>query len=402
MRVKLTAAFIESVKPPERGQVDYWDARTPGLGLRVSQGGKKTWNLFYRNGERRMRRMMLGTYPILSLADARDQAAAELREVQLGNDPAEAKRDARDADTFADLATLYIERHAKPTKRTWARDEWLCNRELLPSWRNRKATEISRKDVIALLDRIVERGVPVLANRTKGLVSKMFNFALRRGIVEVNPAYGIGNPGGQERQRDRVLSEDEIRRIWTALDGESFKVAAIFRLALLTGQRKGEVCGLRWDELDLENGWWTIAAERSKNRLSHRVPLGPQAVAVFAALKPANGAGAPDVFPGGKRGLALTNLQKPTVRIKTASGVDFRFHDLRRTAASHMTGVGIPRLVVSKILNHVESGITAVYDRHSYDREKWMALTKWDERLREIITGEAASKVVNLDAYRSA
>jgi integrase len=303
--------------------------------LRASQGGKRTWTLFYRISGR-MRRLTLGPYPVIGLAEARGLAAAALREVHHGNDPAAAKQEARAADTFADLARLYIERYAKPTKRTWARDEWLCNRELLPSWRNRKAAEISRKDVIALLDRIVGRGVPVLANRTKGLVSKMFNFALRRGILEVNPAYGIGNPGGQERQRDRVSSEDEIRRIWTALDGESFKVAAIFRLALLTAQRKGEVCGMRWDELDLENGWWTIAAARAKNRLSHSVPLGPQSIAILRGLKPAGDATG-DVFPGGKRGLALTNLQKPTVRIKTASGVDFRFHDLRRTAASHMT-----------------------------------------------------------------
>ena len=152
-----------------------------------------------------MRRLTLGPYPVIGLAEARGLAAAALREVHHGNDPAAAKQEARAADTFADLARLYIERYAKPTKRTWARDEWLCNRELLPSWRNRKAAEISRKDVIALLDRIVERGVPVLANRTKGLVSKMFNFALRRGIVEVNPAYGIGNPSGQERQRSRVI-----------------------------------------------------------------------------------------------------------------------------------------------------------------------------------------------------
>jgi integrase len=398
MRVKLTAAFIESVKAPERGQLDHWDARTPGLGLRVSQGGKKTWNLFYRNGERRMRRMVLGTYPTLSLADARGRAASELREVQLGNDPAEAKRDARAADTFGDLAALYLEKHAKVRKRTWARDEYLCDRELLPTWRNRKAGDISRKDVIALLDRIVERGVSVYANRTKKLISTMFRFALSRGIVTINPAYGVANPGGKERQRDRVLTEDEIRRIWTALDGESFKVAAIFKIALLTAQRKGEVCGMKWDELDLEHGWWTIAAERSKNGLSHRVPLGPQVLAILHRLKPA-GAVTGDVFPGGKPGLALTNLQKPTVRIKAASGVDFRTHDLRRSAASHMTGAGIPRLVVSKILNHAESGITAVYDRHSYDGEKRAALLKWDRHVERILANEpAASNVVELRA----
>jgi integrase len=372
----------------------------PGFGLRVSQGGKKTWNVFYRNGEGLSRRLALGTYPVLSLADARGQAAAELHEVQLGNDPADAKQERRQADTFDDLALLYLERHAKPNKRTWQRDEWIINREILPVWRSRKAADVKRKDVLALLDKIVERDVLVLANRVKGLINKIFNFAIARGIVEVNPAYGVSNPGGQERQRDRVLSEDEIRRLWGALENESIKVAAIFRLALLTAQRKGEVCGMKWEELDLEHGWWTIAAERSKNGLSHRVPLGPQALATLNSLKAAGDAAATgDVFPGGKHGLPLTNLQKPTVRIKATSGVDFRTHDLRRTAASHMTSIGIQRLVVSKLLNHIERDVTRVYDRHSYDQEKRAALLKWDRNLAEMLAdAPVISNVVELRA----
>lgn len=402
MRVKLTAQFVESIKAPERGQIDYWDARTPGLGLRVSQGGKRTWTLFYRVSGR-MRRLTIGPYPVIGLADARQLASASLREVHHGSDPADAKRAARAADTFGELAALYLERHAKVEKRSWPEDERIIDHELLPPWKNRKAGEIKRADAIDLLDRIVERGAPVQANRVKALVSKIFNFGIRRGLVEANPAYGIGAPGGKEQQRDRVLSEDEIRRVWAALDGESPKVAAIFRLAFLTAQRKSEVTGMRWDEIDLDGACWTITAERSKNKLSHRVPLGPQAVAILRELKAGAGEGAREVFPGGKygstHGLALTNLQKPTVRIKEGSGVDFRFHDLRRTAASHMTGIGISRLLVSKILNHVESGITAVYDRHGYDGEKRAALLKWDNHLARILTGKsAASNVVPLYA----
>src|SRR5262249_33568855 len=169
--------------------------------------------------------MSLGDYPTLGLADARRLAASALREVQLGTDPAEAKVRAREADSFAELADLYLERHAKPTKRTWAHDQWLLNRELLPLWRNRKAVDIRRADVIALLDEIVERGTPVLANRTKALISKIFNFGIRRGVVEANPAYGVGNPGGQEQRRDRVLSPDEIRVVWKALNNEPPKIA---------------------------------------------------------------------------------------------------------------------------------------------------------------------------------
>lgn len=395
MRVKMTAQFVESVKAPDRGQMDYWDERTPGLGLRISQGGKRAWTVFYRIGGR-MRRLTLGPYPSLSLADARRMAASSLREVHHGNDPATAKLAARAAETFGELAVLYLERHAKVEKRSWPEDERIINRELLPEWKNRKAGEIRRPDVIDLLDHIVERGSPVQANRTKALISKIFNFGIRRGLVEANPAYGIGNPGGQEQARDRVLSEDEIRSVWNALEPEPPKIRAIFRLALLTAQRRSEIGGMTWDELDLDAGWWTIPAERSKNRLAHRVPLAPEAMRILREIK----AGANDerlVFRGGRIGLPLTNLQKPMVRIKKKSGVEFRLHDLRRTAASHMTGIGIPRLVVSKLLNHVEQGITSVYDRHSYDAEKRAALLKWERQLREILERKPkASKIVAL------
>jgi integrase len=259
----------------------------------------------------------------------------------------------------------------------------------LPKWRNRKAHEIRRADVLALLDAIVDRGAPVMANRTRALISKIFNFGIKRGVVEVNPAAGVENPG-HERQRDRVLSEDEIQILWAALEHEPPRVAAIFRLGLLTAQRRSEILGMRWSELDLDAGWWTIPAERSKNNLAHRVPLAPQAATLLREIK---GASLDEtlVFRGGRIGQPLANLQKPMRRIKRVSGIDFKFHDLRRTTASHMTGIGVPRLVVSKILNHVERGITAVYDRHSYDAEKRRALLKWETWLNELLFGRGAS-----------
>jgi integrase len=405
MRAKLTAQFCKTVKAPEQGQRDYWDLIRPGLGLRVSQGGKRAWTVIYKtNG--RMRRLTLGPFPSLSLADARRSAASALREVHLGNDPATAKREARAAETFGELAALYLERHAKVEKRSWPEDERIIDRELLAAWKFRKAGQIRRAHVIALLDGIVGRGAPVMANRVKALVSKIFNFAIRRGIVEANPAHGIGSPGGAEQQRDRVLSEQEIREVWKALESESPKTRAIFRMALLTAQRRSEITGMEWAEFDLDAGWWTIPAERAKNGLAHRVPLSPQAVRILESVKrsikrkmKSNANEEPLVFRGGRIGRPIANLQKPMRRIKEASAVDFRIQDLRRTAASHMTGIGIPRLVVSKILNHVERGITAVYDRHSYDSEKCAAMLKWEQHLTAILNAKKnTSKVVALSA----
>jgi integrase len=400
MRVKLTTQFIEAMKPPERGQVDCWDTKVTGLGLRVSQGGKKTWTVLYRKDGIGRRLTLKGAYPVIGLADARRLAGAALRDVAHGDDPAADKQAARDADSFGDLAAVYLERHAKVEKRSWREDERTLEHDLLPVWKNRKAADIKRKDAIALLDGIVERSAPVQANRVKALISKIFNFGIRRGIVEANPAYGIGAPGGKEQQRDRVLSEDEIRRVWTALDAESPKVASVFRLAFLTMQRKGEVMGITWDEIDLDGAIWTIAAERSKNKLAHRVPLGPQAVAILRTLKADAREGARDVFSGRRHnGLALAYLGHAVERLRATSGVSFRIHDIRRTAASLATGLGIPRLVVSKILNHVESGITAVYDRHSYDAEKRAALLKWDRHVERILTNApATSNVVSIGA----
>jgi len=347
-----------------------------------------------------MRRLTLGSYPTLSLADARQLAKGALREAQLGLDPAGSKQTARAAETFGELAVLYLERHAKVTKRSWREDERILDHDLLPRWKSRKATEIKRGDMITLLDEIVERGAPVMANRTRALLSKVFNFGIRRGVVEANPAHGIDNPG-QERRRDRVLSETEFRAVWTALDSLPKRTAAIFRLALLTAQRKGEIVGMQWSEIDFVSCVWTVPAERSKNGLPHRVPLTPSSIRILRELEAESRRDPVLVFRGGRIGCPLSNLQKPLRRLKRISDVDFRIQDLRRTAASLMTGVGISRLVVSKILNHVERGITAVYDRHGYDGEKRAALLKWDRRLAEIVSGQSPEKVIAIQSRPS-
>jgi integrase len=291
----------------------------------------------------------------------------------------------KEAPTFGQLADEYLEKHAKLKKRTWQEDERKLRREVRPHWDSRKVHEVTRRDVILLLDRLVERGAPIQANRVRALISKVFNFGISRAIVETNPAHLVDRPG-LEIQRDRVLTEDEIRKVWAAFEEQEPVVAASFKLRLLTAQRGHEVAHLRW--ADLSGEWWTIPATLAKNRLQHRVPLSPQARATIEALRPLTGESpwilASSVNPASPRVI----LHKVTERIRRSSGVEFVPHDLRRTAASHMTSMGISRLVVSKILNHVERGVTAVYDRHSYDAEKRQALVRWGARLEQILAGE--------------
>ncbi len=405
MRIELTAIFVQTLKAPESGQLDYWDARIPGFGLRVSKNGRKSWTVMYRF-RGLQRRIAVGTFPIIGLSDARQLARNILHEVQIGKDPAATKRAAieetkkehndREIKSFEALANRFLERHAKPRKRTWRGDEKNINNELIPLWKNKPANEITRQDVIEVLESIVDRGAGIQANRTKALISKIFNFALseKAPVVSTNPCLGLKNPT-PERQRDRVLSEAEIGKLWKALDLENPKIAAIFRLGLLTAQRSGEILGMNWSELDLPGGWWTIPAERSKNKLSHRVPLGPQAIQIIEGIR-LNSAESPYIFASRIRGKRVTSLSKSVKLLRDRVAFDFRFHDLRRTAASHMTGMGIQRLIVSKLLNHVERNITAVYDRHSYDLDKQRALNSWARRVDQIVARVGQTNLVFL------
>jgi len=189
---------------------------------------------------------------------------------------------------------------------------------------------------------------------------------------------------GEEKQRERVLSEDEIRLVWTALDGESPLIAALFRIRLLTAQRGGEVHGAAWSEFDLANGWWTIPAERSKNGLAHRVPLSPQALRILKPWRQTVG-DSPWVFPSSpQKGPHIAHAQKAIERIVRASGVQFRGHDLRRTAYTTEQKIGVSLLHAKKVVNHAIDEMDEIYGRHDFLPEKRIALERWAAYLTEI------------------
>jgi integrase len=403
MAMRLNDRSVRKLIATATRRRDVWDTVLPGFGVRVSPGGECSYVVRYRvNG--RLRRMTIGSRKHVTLSKAREAAHDALGAARFGKDPAAQKIEARQAETFAELAREYIERHASK-KRSGQEDIRILNgsphkkktgkkphEPLVTRWGNLKVKEIKRRDVRDLLDEVAARGAPIMANRILALVRKMFNLAIERDWLETNPCHMV-KPPGDEKQRERVLSEDEIRLVWKALDDESPLIAALFRIRLLTAQRGGEVHGASWSEFDLATGWWTIPAERSKNGLAHRVPLSPQAVRILKTWRETVD-DSPWVFPSSrKKGPHIAHAQKAIERIVRASGVNFRGHDLRRTAASLMVGAGVPRLVVSKILNHVETGVTAVYDRHGYDLEKRAALDFWGKRLDQIVSGKR-SKVL--------
>ncbi len=396
-----TIRSLEAIKPPTSGRIEYWDEDLKGLGIRVAPSGRKTWVLMYRaRGDKRLRRATLGTYPILTLADARDQARSDLSAAAKGRDPASERKAERAAETFGELAEDYMKRYAKKRKRSWFKDRQALDRDLLPRFRHRKAANIKRREVIALLEEIADRGAPVGSNRTLEIIRRIYNWGIEQEIVTVNPCQRISKPG-VERKRDRVLSDDEIKAVWNALEGETPRMRDLFRLRLLTAQRPGEVSRMRWEDIDMSSGWWTIPPEFSKNSLSHRVPLSP---AAMDTLRQIEGYGNEKgwVFPSPTGNGPLRAVWRAMRNIREQSGVEFRPHDLRRTTATRMTGdLGIARLTVSKVLGHVETGVIGVYDRATYDRQKRQALDAWGARLADILSREqAAENVVPLAAAR--
>jgi integrase len=388
--MKFTDRQIKALKPQE-SRYEVWETNGKGLGIRVAPTGRKSWVFIYRF-EGRPRRMTLGVYPKTSVAESHVLHSKARELLDRGMDPGvklvDQKRNERKAPTVAQLAEEYIERWAKPRKKSWLKDQQALTKDVLPYIGRLKAKDVTRRQIIPLLDQIVERGSPIQANRTLALVRKMFNFAINRDIVEFNPCQALSAPE-KERRRDRVLSDWEIAGLWNGLEKSrlSFGVANAIRFQLLTAQRKGEVISVEWDDIDLENGWWTIPAEKSKNGLSHRVPLSSIAVSILEGQLRAS-KDTRWVFPSprGDQPLGGTAVNHALKRnMELYSEEIFVPHDLRRTAASYMTSLGVSRLVVSKVLNHAEPGVTAVYDRHSYDKEKVEALNLWEAKIQQIV-----------------
>lgn len=397
--MKFTDRYVLSLKPKE-ARYDVWDGS--GLGVRVSVKGRKSWVMVYRF-DGKSRYLTLGVYPALSVARAHEAHRKARTELEQGCDPGtkavQERREERHAPTVAMLAAEYLEKWVKKRNRSAPEIERILNKDVLPKWGHRKARDITRREVIALLDGVAERG-PIMANQTLAVIRKMFNFGADRAILETSPCVRVKAPGPL-KQRERVLNEEEIQALWNGLDKAAMAPGTrlALKLQLATAQRKGEVAFMRWDQIDWNAATWTIPGEAAKNGKVHCVPLSGLAIDLLKqALELA--AGSVWVFPSPRQGGVVpvggTAVDHALRRALPVLGLsDVVPHDLRRTAASHMTGLGVPRLVVSKILNHAERGVTAVYDRHSYDPEKRDALEKWARKLRTFLV---ADNVIRLRA----
>ena len=329
--------------------------KVPGLELRVHPDGARVWSLRYRvTGTQR--RLKLGAYPRLTLAAARRRAQHELRKVDGGVDP-QAERQAlrraeqtAKANSIAALCDAYIARHAKPKKRTWRDDQSKIQCEILPHWKGLAVTSVTRRDCRQLVQAIADRGAPILANRVAALLSRLFRLAVDDEIIPANPAGHLPKPGVEAQARpsrdrdEKPYTADEIRAIWQTTEALAAAPRAIYRLALITGQRPSEISNMEWCELD--GSWWNLPGRRTKNRQDHRVYLPRMALDALCAV--ARIEEEPRVFAGyrGKRQLAAINTQVfATVRRREKPR-----HALRDTVATGLAESGVSVEHIARVL----------------------------------------------------
>lgn len=413
MAKNLTTKGIEAVTAgATRREIP--DGLLPGLYLVVQPSGATSWAIRYRHAGK-PRKMTLG--PVapkldgpeptptlgapLTLAGARVVAREQLQVVAAGRDPAAeqitTKRAARDPatverDLFPTVARVFIKRYAKPKNRSWRETARLLGLRPDPEadgalmvidsgladpkkWGKRKVQEITRRDIIDLLDGIVDRGTPVAANATLAALRKLFNWCVERGTLAASPAAGV-RPPHSVRSRDRVLTDDELAGVWRSARITRYPFGPAIQMLILTGARRDEITGLQRSEIDGDT--IRLAGARTKNGEPHDVPLSSVAQRVL------------DTMPRvGKRGLVFTTTGETPVSgwtkakriLDKASGVhNWRIHDIRRTMATGLQRLGFRLEVIESVLGHTggsRAGIVGVYQRHAFEPEKREALDAW-------------------------
>jgi integrase len=448
-----------TIRNLKRAEKEYTRREKGGFGIRVLPTGRKVFFYLYRvDGVRRF--LNLGQYKDkqhpngITLEEARRAFTIEQGKVTAlkagrseGVDPAKAKQEAaerriaaeeerRKSSTVEELVKEYIEKHAMKFMRSCEEDVRILKKDVIPSWGKRKATDVTKRDVVLLLEGIVERGAPGMSNNTFRVIRKMFNFAVERGILPHSPAIGVKELAPKVA-RERALSADEIKTLWGNLDKAAIsdEIRGALKLMLLTAQRPGEVIGLHTGEID--GDWWTIPSERAKNGKAHRVFLSHSAKGIIAQsierVKdireiPLEKTYEGHIFPCPhrdkvqsidahalsmviRRNFAWPLLDKKGKPLygkdgKPATenrlGVDyFTPHDLRRTAATFMAQMGFMDEVIDAVLNHAKQGVIKVYNLYRYDKEKQQALETWERKLLGIVEGKE-SRVLPMRTRRKA
>ncbi|QHO72478.1 hypothetical protein ACH79_07425 [Bradyrhizobium sp. CCBAU 051011] len=403
----LTDTTIKGIKPPAAGRVEVADLRCAGLSFRITAAGIRSWSFRFRDPQSgKDARSTIGHYPDISLGAAREAADALRGKVAKGVNPiSEKRRDRRDASskTFRALADRYMEEHARRFKRSADADERNLRLHVLPKWAKRRYDHIRRSDVIELVEGMVKAGSPVQANRVQALISMVFSFAVDSDLMEANPCSRLRKRGA-ENQETRVLSDDEIRQFWrrAVLPPVTRRVGLALRLVLLTGCRPGEAAGIDRKELsDLDqadNAAWLLPPDRSKNGRAHLMPLSEMARAtVLSAIELISDddnylfpspveAGGP--ITGHALTVAMSRMGKKIegAALTTWSADPPSPHDLRRTAATRLSALGVSKEDRDACFNHTPTDVgSRHYDQYERALEKRRALDMWAIHLGSIL-----------------
>jgi integrase len=392
--MKLTKAMVETLKlPPGKNEMLVFDDALPGFGLRIRGGGKRTWVVQYRLGSKQ-RRVTLGTVENLDADKARHRAKTALSKVHLGADPQLEKSEAQAqaAVTFGSVVDNYLRRYAaNRLKASTLRDTERYLRQHWAVLARVPIQKVTRADVAARLSKIAEESGGVAANRARTALGSLYAWAIAEGLTDASPVVGT-RKATDEKARDRILTDEELRLIWQ--DAGEGDFGDIFRLLVLTGQRREEVAAMTWEELDLISATWRISSDRTKNARMHDVPLSQRAIEILGARRRVDGRalvfGSHGPFSGWSKAKGSLDA-----RISAALGgralAPWRLHDIRRTVATRLADLGVLPHVVEAVLNHVsghKAGVAGIYNRSTYAAEKRDALRLWGDHVVALVEGD--------------
>ena len=409
MRKSLTDTFCKSTPAPATGRSEWADVRCPGLEFRVTAAGARSWTFRFRDPtSRRTLRASIGSYPDIGLSGARKKAGDLRGKVADGVNPIDHRRKERDEShsrTFKELAERYMREHARRHKRQSSADgdDLNLNKHVLPKWGKRDYRHIRRADAIELIEGIVAAGTHTAANRVHALISKVFSFAVDADLLEANPVSRL-KKRGKGASGKRILIDDEIALFWNkiVLSPVSRTVGLALRLALLTAARESEIAGIRLDELHNLDGAdpvLLIPSQRSKNKRPHLIPLPGLAVTTIKQAKELIGADDAHLFMSNrKKNSPIDRHSLPVAMARFCAGQEgggagksMRIdppspHDLRRTGATRMSSLGIPKEDRDAVLNHARVDVGKHYDLYERATEKRKALEMLSSSISKIIS----------------
>ena len=377
----LTELTIRKAKPADK-RYDLFDASARGLGLRIAISGTKSWFVMRRfNG--RMLRITFGRYPEISLANARLKVPEVLREMADGRTQGQRK-----TDLFKIVLEEWLKKDQAKNKSVH-QVKMAMYLHALPALGNMSVTSITKRDVNKMIDKVVDAGSPVAANRILAYTKRFFSWCKERDILDQSPVEAIKLPS-KENDRDRVLNLGEIKSFWISCDKMGYPWGPVFQLLLLTGARLKEVSQASWSEISISDRTLDLSGSRTKNERAHQIQLSVQTLKILLSLPKVEGQ---DFLFSTNGKTPVSGFSKVKKRLDILCGVaNWRFHDLRRSFATHSSEkLSVSPVIVDKILNHRTGqvrGVTAVYQRGEYLAERREALQKWGDYIERLVAGE--------------